>query len=159
LANTGYGELTTAILVSNLVPALSFLLQTGELHRLLAMVTFPLTFLHLSMMLAFELPDYGTDLKFEKRTLMVRAGWEMGMRLHNGFLRVAYLILALALLLGLPMAIGGPGLLTLPLALFQIWYMGRIASGIKPNWTLLLFTATAIYGITSYLIAFALWTR
>jgi 1,4-dihydroxy-2-naphthoate octaprenyltransferase len=39
LARTGYGELTTSILVSFLVPAFAFLLQTGELHRLLMIST------------------------------------------------------------------------------------------------------------------------
>src|SRR3990170_1909375 len=50
LASTGYGELATSILVANLVPAFGFLLQFGELHRLVAMSTFPLTALHLAMM-------------------------------------------------------------------------------------------------------------
>jgi len=41
LNHLGYGELVTAILLCNLFPALAFLLQTGEMHRLLAMATFP----------------------------------------------------------------------------------------------------------------------
>lgn len=159
LSGSGYGELTTAVLVSNLVPALGFLLQTGEFHRLLAMSTFPLTFLHFSMMLSLELPDYGTDLKHDKQTLMVRIGWQNGMRLHNYSILMAYLILALALIFGLPFSIGFPGLLTLPLGIFQIWYMTRIADGIKPNWSLLGFTAITLYGLTTYLLTFALWTR
>jgi 1,4-dihydroxy-2-naphthoate octaprenyltransferase len=159
LASSGYGELTTAILVSNLVPALAFLLQSGELHRLVAMTTFPLTFLHISMMLALHLPDYGADLNAGKRTLMVRVGWENGMRLHNTFILVAYLVAGIALLFGLPGGIGLPVFLTLPLGLFQIWYMGRIADGIRPNWSALTFTAVALYGLTAYLITFALWTR
>jgi 1,4-dihydroxy-2-naphthoate polyprenyltransferase len=159
LANSGYGEIIMAVLISNLVPAFAFLLQTGELHRLLAMTTFPLTLLHLPMFLAFGLPNYGTDLKYERNTLMVRTGWETGMRIHNLSLLVAYLILGLAIGFGLPISIGLPGFLTFPLAIFQVWYMNRIASGIKPNWTLLLFIAATIYGLTAYLITFALWTR
>ena len=159
LANTGYGEVTTAILISNLVPAFAFLMQTGELHRLLAMATFPLTLLHLAMLLAVELPAYGSDLKYGKNTLMVRSGWETGMRIHNLSLLFAYLILGLAIGFGLPYSIGLPGFLVFPLAIFQVWYMNRIAGGIKPNWNLLLFMAATIYGLTAYLITFALWTR
>lgn len=159
LSHSGYGELTTAILVANLVPALSFLLQTGEIHRLLAMTTFPLTFMHLAMMLAFELPDYGSDLKHDKRTLLVRVGWLLGMRIHNYSLLTGYLIIGVALVFGLPQSIGLPALLTLPLGIFQIWYMGYIAGGAKPNWSLLLFGAMSIFGLTAYLMTFALWTR
>jgi 1,4-dihydroxy-2-naphthoate octaprenyltransferase len=70
LSSSGYGELTTSFLVANLVPALAFYLQYHDLHRLVAMSTFPLTSLHMAMMIAFELPDYATDLKYEKNTLL-----------------------------------------------------------------------------------------
>jgi 1,4-dihydroxy-2-naphthoate octaprenyltransferase len=83
LANSGYGELTTSVLVANLVPVFAFVLQYGELHRLLVMSTFPLTALHLAMMIVFEFPDYLNDIKYEKYTLLVRVGWERGMVLHN----------------------------------------------------------------------------
>jgi 1,4-dihydroxy-2-naphthoate octaprenyltransferase len=159
ILDRGYGEVIVAVMISNFVPALGFLFQSGELHRLLAMTTFPLTFLQLAMYLAFELPDYATDIKLGRDTLMVRVGWEFGMRMHNYFILLAYLILGIALALGLPLSIGIPGLLTLPLGLFQIWYMNRIASGSKPNWNLLLFVATAVFGLTTYLLTFSLWTR
>jgi len=96
LAASGYGELITSIMVANLVPAFAFLLQAGEFHRLLAMSTFPLTALHLTMMLSFEFPDYATDLKFEKRTLLVRMGWRNAMILHNLLILSAYFLLGLA---------------------------------------------------------------
>lgn len=157
LAGSGYGEITTAVLVANLVPVFAFVLQTQELHRLLTLSTLPLTFLHLSMMLAFELPDYGTDLKHDKKTMMVRLGWEAGMRIHNLSILSAYLLLAAALFVGLPLRLGWSGFLTLPLGLFLIWYMNRIGDGMKPNWRLLTFTAIALYGLTAYLITFTYW--
>ena len=55
LVYSGYGELVLAILEANLFPALAFLLQSGELHRLLAMLTFPLTLLYLAAVLAISL--------------------------------------------------------------------------------------------------------
>jgi 1,4-dihydroxy-2-naphthoate octaprenyltransferase len=159
LQSSGYGELTTSIIVANLVPALGLLLQYGDLHRLLAMATFPLTLLHLAMLLAFELPDYATDLKYEKRTMMVRMGWEAGMRLHNMLIISAYFLLALAFVLGFPFNIAFPAMLTLPVGILQIWYMNRIAGGARPHWTSLTLTAIALFGITAYLLTFSFWTR
>jgi 1,4-dihydroxy-2-naphthoate polyprenyltransferase len=159
LEASGYGELTTSILVAFLVPAFGLLLQTDMLHRLLPMATFPLVSMHLAMLLAFELPDYATDLKYEKRTMMVRLGWEKGMLLHNIAILTAYLLLALGLILGMPLGIVGPAILTLPLGVLQIWLMHRIGSGARPNWTALTLTAIASFGIMSYLLAFSFWIR
>jgi 1,4-dihydroxy-2-naphthoate octaprenyltransferase len=159
LASSGYGELTTAIIVSNLVPGLAFILQNGEYHRVLAMATFPLTFLNLAMILAFEIPDYASDLKHRKTTLMVRIGWERGMLLHNLFLLCAYLVLGLGMIFGLPLAIAAPGFLTLPLGVIQLWRLRRIAEGGRPQYNALTFLSVAIFGITAYLLAFAFWIR
>ena len=159
LASSGYGELTTTVIVANLVPIMAYLLQYGELHRLIAMITFPLTALHLAMMLAFELPDYATDTRYEKRTLMVRLGWQRGMTLHNGLILSAYLLVGIAMLSGLPFALALPMLLTLPLGIFSIWSMNRIADGRKPNWEILTFTAVALFGVTAYLVTFTFWIR
>lgn len=159
LVSSGYGELTTSILVASLLPALSFSLQTGDIHRLLAMSTSPLLMFHLAMMLAFELPDYTADLKHGKRTLLVRVGWEAGMQLHNLLILTAYLLLGVALLSGLPLAIGLPAILTLPIGLLQIWQMRRIALGYRPNWNLLTLTAVVAFATPAYLLTIAFWMR
>ncbi len=159
LVASGFGELTTSILVANLLPAFAFMLQRGELHRLVAMTTFPLTALHLAMMLAFELPDYASDLKQNKRTLMVRLGWQNGMALHNALILFAFLLLSLSLVFGLPLMIAVPAFIPLPLGLLQIWQMRRIALGGKPNWNALTLTAVALFATTAYLLTLAYWTR
>ena len=159
LVSSGYGELTTSILVANLVPMFAFALQTGELHRLLVMSTFPLTALHLAMMIVFEFPDYLNDLKYEKLNLLVRVGWERGMVLHNLLVLTAFLLLGLAAVFGLPLAIVLPALIPLPIGLLQIWQMRRIAGGGKPNWTTMAFTALVLMGSVTYLLAFTYWTR
>ena len=41
LEASGYGELTTSVIVGFLLPAFGFVLQTGSLHRLVAMSAFP----------------------------------------------------------------------------------------------------------------------
>ena len=159
LARSGYGELTTAVLLANLLPAFGFLLQTGEMDRIVAMSTFPLTALALALMISIEFPDYGTDMKYGKRTLLVRIGWQAGMNLHHIFILSGFGMLDLSMLYGLPRWIALPALLPLPLGLLQIWYMNRIANGIKPNWTLLTFSAVSLFGLTSYIMTFVYWTR
>lgn len=159
LVQSGYGELITSIVVANLVPIFAFVLQTGELHRLLVMTTFPLTALHLAMMIVFEFPDYLNDLKYEKLTLLVRVGWERGMVLHNILILTAFLLLGLAAAFGLPWAVALPAFIPLPIGMLQIWQMRRISAGGKPNWTTMAFTAVVLFGSVTYLLAFTYWTR
>ncbi len=159
LLGTGYGELTTAIILGNLVPALGFLLQLEPLHRIFIITTLPLTFLALALMISVELPDYATDLKHNKRNLLVRLGWETGMLLHNLFILVAFVLLGLAGLFGLPPAIALPAFIPLPLGLLQIWTMRGISQGAKPNWFMLAFNSVVLFGAVSYLLTFAFWIR
>jgi hypothetical protein len=58
-----------------------------------------------------------------------------------------------------PLSVALPALLSLPLGLFQIWYLNRIAAGAKPNWNLLGVLAVIVFGVTAYLLTFSLWTR
>lgn len=159
LSSTGYGELTTSILVANLVPIFAFVLQFQELHRLLAMSTFPLTALHLAMMIVFEFPDYYNDIKYEKLTLLVRLGWERGMVIHNILILTAFLLLGTAATFGIPLGIVIPAFLPLPLALLQIWQLRRIAAGAKPNWKTVSLTSVVLFSSVAYLLAFTFWTR
>lgn len=157
LENSGYGELTHSVLVAYLVPSWAFIIQTGELHRLLAMVGSILTVLHLAMLLALDLPAYASKVKHEKKTLMVRLGWHTGMTTHNVMVLSAFLLLALAAWLGFPWSITWPALLPLPLGLYQIWQMRAIANGAPPNWKALAFGAIALFGGMAYFMTFAFW--
>jgi 1,4-dihydroxy-2-naphthoate octaprenyltransferase len=160
LVSTGYGELTTSILVAHLVPGFAFLLQTGELNQVLMLATFPLVILHMAMLIAFSLPDFGNDTKHGKQTLLVRIGWQAGMRLHNLLLLGSFFFLALAMLISrVSSAIWIWAFLPLPLALLQIWQMNRIAIGVKPHWTALALTALAPTVSMTYLLAWSFWIR
>ena len=157
LEYSGYGELLLSLLVANLTPALGYQLQGGDSIRFLAMVTFPLTALHLAMLLAISLSTYAGDLKYGRRTLITRMGWQNGMLLHNILILVAYLLLMAAITFGLPWRIGVPAFLTLPVGIRQIWTVNRIAAGAKPVWKSLTVMAVALFNITVYLLAFSLW--
>ena len=158
LVYSGYGELVLAIFLANLTPASAYILQTGELHRLLAMLTFPLTALYLAVSLALSLQPHADNIKNHNRTLMVRLGWQLGFQLHHLLVLVAYLMLGIAALLGLPWELSWPAFLTFPLAIYQIWIIYRIALGSTPRWTVINFTAMITFGLTAYLMTFALWT-
>ncbi len=157
LVDSGYGELTMAIFLSNLIPALAFILQAGNLHRLLAMTTFPLTVLYLASTMAFSLQDYLSDLKNGRRTLLIRLGWQRGMIIHNILVLVGFMLIVISITAGLPWRIAWPSLLALPIGLFQIWQMNQISEGVKPRWRLLSVTAMATFSLTAYFFAFSFW--
>jgi 1,4-dihydroxy-2-naphthoate octaprenyltransferase len=159
LVYSGYGELTQAILVANLFPALAFLLQYGDLHRLLALMTFPLTFLYLAALLVQSLPEYMEDIRNSRQTMLVRLGWQRGMSLHNLLVVLTFIVLALAVIAGLPWRLAFPAFLALPVGIFQIWQMNGIAGGAKPRWRLLVITAMASIGLAAYFMNLALWTN
>ncbi len=159
LANFGYGELIQSITMANLIPAIGFMLQVGDLHRLVILSTFPLTTLYLAMSLAIQLPQYAEDVRRDRRTTLVRLGWEQGMVFHNVLILGSFLVTGLAMLFGLPPAIALPTFLVFPLGLFQIWYMSRIAAGIKPNWAVLRWSGVLTFGLYAYLVAFSFWVR
>ncbi|MCJ7624744.1 MAG: prenyltransferase [Anaerolineaceae bacterium] len=157
LVNSGYGEIIDAFLHVNLIPALAMLFQTNDMHRLLPMLTFPLTSLYLSMALSLSLKDYSHYIRSGINNLMTRLTWRNGMNLHNILILCSYLILVMALLLGLPWSLGWPGLLTFPIGIYQIWQMRQIANGVKPNWKVLDFTAVTLLSLTAYLLTITLW--
>jgi 1,4-dihydroxy-2-naphthoate octaprenyltransferase len=159
LVASGYGELMVSFLIAVLLPVFAFVLQTGVLHRLLAMTTFPLFALHLAMMISFEFPDYASDLKYDKRVLLIRIGWQRSMLLHNLLILCAFLILGLALAFGMPYKIGLPVFLVLPVGLLQIWQMSRIAEGSSPNWSSLTLVGLILFVSSVYLFTYSYWIR
>ncbi len=157
LVYSGYGELVVSILMANLFPALAFLLQSGELHRLLAMLTFPLTLLYLAAIMAISLPQYYRDLRQDRQTMLARIGWQRGVSLHNLLIALAYITLAGSVIVGLPWRLAFPAFLSLPIAVFQIFQINSIANGGKPHWRLLFYTSLALVGFTVYFLNLALW--
>jgi 1,4-dihydroxy-2-naphthoate octaprenyltransferase len=150
--SSGIGELTTALLVGGLVPAFAFTLQTGEWHRLLPITTTPIVAATLAMIMVFELIDYSADEKNVKRTMMVRLGWETGMRVHDLALGAMLISLVFALNFGLPWRASRAALLALPFAALQWWQMDSIRRGRPPAWKALAWNAVATTGVLSYLL-------
>lgn len=151
LVTSGYGEILATIVVASFVPTFSFTLQTGELHRLLLMSTIPLAALLFAAFIAFEFPDYAADVNRERRTLMVRLGWENAMKLHDLALLFAIATFLGAYVIGLPDRVALGALISFPLALAQIWQLYRIKAGLPPRWPTFTISALILFAMTAYL--------
>jgi 1,4-dihydroxy-2-naphthoate octaprenyltransferase len=159
LAETGYGELASAIALGTLFPALAFLVQYGEFHRLLTFATFPLTLLALAYLLVNDFPSFATDLKYERHTLLTRLTWQHAIPVHHLLVLVSFLFFATSPFLGFPWGLVWPVFLALPFALFQVVWLQRIALGGRTVWKLLTGLSFATIGLTAYLLGFTFWIR
>lgn len=151
LVASGYGELLASLVVAALVPIFAYIIQAGDINRLLVMSTTPLIGLCFAMLIVFELPDYAADVRHHKRNLVVRLGWLAAMRAHDIALAFAMLSFAVAFAYGLPRRVAMSALILLPLAAAQIWQLRRIRRGYPPRWNSLTFSALALFAIGAYL--------
>jgi 1,4-dihydroxy-2-naphthoate octaprenyltransferase len=159
LLERGFGEIITAFLIAVLTPAIAFLLFVPEVHPFLIGFTFPLFLLGLAWLLATSFENYPEHLKYQHHNLLMRLTWQRAVLVHDGLLIAAYFFLAVLPFLGLPFRLVWPALLTLPLAAYQIFMLRNIAAGAKPIWTALNIAATAVFGLTAYLITITFWLR
>ncbi len=159
LVNRGLAELSNAVQIACLVPTLAFLFQFGKLHRLLTIFTIPLFLFALTYFIVLSFPTYADDLKYERRTFLISFSWERTIPLHNMLIVAAYLFLASAPFLGVPVGLVWPMLLTLPLAAYQVYSMRGLADGVKPVWPVFVATSTAIFALSIYLVALSFWLR
>jgi len=157
LANRGFGEPVDAFLIASLTPTLAFFLQTGEFHRLLSLITFPLFLISLACFLALDFPKYAEDLKYERRSLLTALTWQQAIPIHHLLLAAAYSLLAAGPFLGISFELVWPALLTLPLAAYQAFVLRNIGNGAAPLWNVFKVVTVAVAGLTSYLLALAFW--
>jgi 1,4-dihydroxy-2-naphthoate octaprenyltransferase len=157
LERHGYGELIEAILVCNIFPAIGFLFQNPSIHAMLGMMTFPLTFVYLSMKVALSLEYYSFDLKHSTGAMIVLMGWQRAMTLHNLSILLGFLLIGGFVLLRLPWVVAWSIFLALPLGLLQIYQVQKIADGVKPNWWMLHLNAISTFALMAYLTTVTLW--
>jgi 1,4-dihydroxy-2-naphthoate octaprenyltransferase len=157
LVNRGLGELSTAIQISSLTPTLAFLLQFGKFHRILSIYTLPLLLLGLAYFLSLNFPVFAEDLKYERRSMLISLTWQRAVPIHNALLIGAYVFFAIIPIFGVPFQLVWPALLPMPIAAFQVFALRNLVDGAKPVWSVFVATATAIYGLTLYLLALTFW--
>lgn len=159
LSDAGYGELVLALALGTFFPALSFLIQYPDFHRLLTFATFPLTLLALADLLVGDFPTYATDLKYGRNTLLTRLTWQRAIPIHHFLVLLAFMFFATTPFLGFPWGLVWPVFLALPFASIQVIWLQRIAKGGQALWNFTTTLAIATFGLTAYLLAFTFWIR
>ena len=92
LVASGFGELTTALIVAFLAPLSGLVMQQGPVDMRLIAITLPLVLMQLAMLVVVELPDLDADARAGKRTLVVRAGRARAAHLHSVLLIAAFAV-------------------------------------------------------------------
>lgn len=159
LSEAGYGELLQAVSLGTLFPALAFLIQFGDFHRLLTFSTFPLTLLALAYLLVNDFPVYATDQKYGRHSLLTRLTWPLAIPIHHLLILMSFLFFALSPLLGFPWGLVWPVFLALPFALIQIAWLQRISRGGRAVWRFFVPLSAAVFGLAVYLLALTFWIR
>lgn len=93
LMSSGWGELTTSLIVAMLLPLAGYCIQGGFPPAELWLVAVPLVLVHAAMLISFEFPDRATDLSVGKKTLVVRLGFQGAAWLVYVLIGSAYLFL------------------------------------------------------------------
>jgi 1,4-dihydroxy-2-naphthoate octaprenyltransferase len=143
LQSLGLGELAASVVVAGLTPLVGYYTQAGRLEPLPFLAVVPLMCLQFAMLIAINFPDAAGDAASGKRTLVVRLGARAGAILRGTAIVLAYVLLPLLIVLGLPSLPVLALLLLTPLALWQIWRTAR-ADWAQPScWPSLAFWSVA----------------
>ena len=124
LMSSGWGELTTSVIVALLVPLAGFVIQGGLPPGELWLICVPLVLIHTAMLISFEIPDQEADQAVGKKTLTVRLGLKGGAWAIEALIVSAYL-----LILFLTLTSSYPGswmAFAAPLAIGQIVIVNRV---------------------------------
>jgi 1,4-dihydroxy-2-naphthoate octaprenyltransferase len=149
LLSRGFGELTTALVVTLLTPLLGFYLQSSALRLLPVLASLPLCGLQFAMLLTIELPDAAGDGAIGKRTLVVRHGAEWGARSGAGIVLGSFCFLPVLVLLGLPWQIAALAALIAPLGAWHALRLLRGAFRDPEHWESLAFCSVALLAATT----------
>ena len=157
LSDVGYGDLIQAITLGTLLPAMAFLLQYGQIHRLLSFITIPFTLLALAYLMVCNFPTYSTDMKLGRHTLLTRVTWQNAIPIHHFLVLVAFMLFAAGPLLGYPWKLIWPVFMAFPFAVIQIIWLQNVANGGRALWNFLIALTSATFGLAIYLLALTFW--
>jgi 1,4-dihydroxy-2-naphthoate octaprenyltransferase len=116
LAYRGLGEVAVAVAYGPVIACGTYLVQRHAVSAEVILASLPLGLLITSFLWINEFPDARADAEAGKRTLVVRLGRARAARVFMAVVIVAYLMLALLPLSGLPHGVWG-GFVGLPFAL------------------------------------------
>lgn len=139
LHSRGWGELTVALTVPVLTPLVGYTLQAGSPAWLPLLATLPLACFQAAMILVINMHDAAGDAAAGKRTLVIRLGDERAVRLYLSLLPLAYGVLPLLVMAGLPAAVAVAILAVSPIAIWQWIRMARGQWADETAWNSLAF--------------------
>ncbi|MEU5721851.1 prenyltransferase [Micromonospora sp. NPDC047738] len=123
----GAGELTVAVILNGLWPAVAVVLQTGTIPMLLVAVLAPTAMLQVARMMVMNLGDRRSDAAVGKRTLPVIVGYQPAVRLIVAAQPIAYAMLTAFALLGwVPWLVWAVMAATAPLS---VWLVRQLRRG------------------------------
>ena len=159
LLERGMGEFVLAVTGAFLFPVVAFLLQSGELNRLLVFTTLPLTIFYLAMELTRSLRPFSLNpSRYRQNSLVGRIGPERGLSLIIYLVLAGYILAAIEGVFGLSFQVLWRMLISLPIGLFLVWQLHRVRGGAKPNWKALEISAIALVIFPAYFISILFWT-
>ena len=136
LMASGWGELTTSVIVGLLVPLAGYCMQGGFPPGIFWLMGVPLVLGHAAMLLAFEFPDRVADLSVGKKTLTVRLGLE-----RTAWVSITLIGSACLFLVALTLFSKHPGhwmAWAVPLGIWQMVMIRRVSlSPLHPQYHLL----------------------
>jgi 1,4-dihydroxy-2-naphthoate octaprenyltransferase len=144
LCARGLGEVTTALVVTLLVPLFGYVLQAGAPAAPIFLAAALPCALQFAMLLAIEFPDAAGDGETGKRTLVVRMGAAAAARLYAAITIGAFGVLPLLAYLGLPARIAAAPVLIAPVAIWQALRVARGSYGDPARWESVAFWAVAL---------------
>lgn len=148
LMSTGVGEVVASLVVAALLPIYAYTLQDGSPPLLLVAALAPLVLLHFAMLLTLEVPDQESDREAGKKTLVVRLGVPMTLRVHAAVVVGALALLAMGVLaLRLPLAPATLAFLATA-AVAHLWQVRR-APPEGPHWGWVAGAGVGLFALTA----------
>ena len=121
------GEVTVAVILNGLWPAVAVVLQTGTVPRLLLAVLAPTALLQAARMMVMNLGDRVSDASVGKRTIPVRIGHDRSVAVFTGAQVAAYALLTGGAAIGwIPWLAWLPMAATVPMS---VWLVARLRRG------------------------------
>jgi 1,4-dihydroxy-2-naphthoate octaprenyltransferase len=150
LMSSGWGELTTSVIVALLVPLAGYCMQGSFPPGELWLVGVPLVLVHTAMLISFEFPDRAADLSVGKKTLTVRLGLQGAAWVVTALIGFSILFLFVQ---GLFLKYPGQRMgWTVPLAIWQMVLIHRVIhSPTRTNYYLLTTGGVALFVLMALL--------
>ncbi len=156
LIYSGYGELLQAFLITFLIPAFGYSIQTnGELHSTLAYLCIPFFILMLAHQYISENQSLSKDIEKYHTTAVMRFGSVLTLRIAMYLIAFSYIFILLSGMTALPWRFILRWYISIPVAVYLIWNLNKILAGEKPAWQFIKFLSYSLILLNLILILFA----